>query len=86
MSDAGKADLLAEELRNLDSDPYIDTFILRLATAEDPEAEAEAIIQEARVMADCFIRTLKPVMDMYNRWRDGGLTEAEFHANRSSDE
>jgi hypothetical protein len=85
--------ITAEELRRhlspmADSNPLASFFLACLDSAEDPDAEAERIVEPIRrvlahiaKMLPAMIETVNSIMDTYV---EAGIEHAEQHANREA--
>jgi hypothetical protein len=71
-------DLLAPKATD---NPYAAGALCRLIAAEDPDTEAEAIVNEMNEQMRAIVRLMTPVVEAYNAWVEGGVAAAESAAN-----
>lgn len=85
MSDTPKADILVEEFRHPTwrGNARTELFLARLATAEDPESEAEEIMR-------CIVEDVRKLCAVFGpaakMWLGEGVDAAERHANAGATE
>lgn len=61
---------------------YAALYMLRIAAADDRDAEAEKIVEEIRSTMAAVVLTFQPLAEAMQAWTDDGLAAAEAHANK----